>query len=78
LFVPNELDRYTRSLRFDFKYNAYGALDLYTQKNSPSKDKEPNGLPAPGGRFIWRPRRCRPKESLLESTWKPSAVKRVA
>jgi hypothetical protein len=40
LFVPNELDRYTRSLRFDFTYNADAALDPYIQKNSPGQDKE--------------------------------------
>jgi hypothetical protein len=35
LFVPNEPDRYTRSLRFDFTYNADAVLDPYIQKNSP-------------------------------------------
>jgi hypothetical protein len=78
LFVPNEPDRYTRSLRFDFTYNADGALDPYIPKNSPGQNKGANGLLAPGGRFSWRPRRYGPKASLLESTWKPSAVKRVA
>jgi hypothetical protein len=78
LFVPNKLDCYTFSSRFDFTYNVEGALDLYIPKDSTGQDKEANGLTAPGGRFSWRPRRYGPKESLLGSTWKPPEVKRVA
>jgi hypothetical protein len=66
------------SLRFDFKYNADGALALSIQKSSPGQDKEANWLPATGGRFILMPRRCGPKESLPGGTWKPPTVKQVA
>jgi hypothetical protein len=76
-FVPNPLNRYTLSSRFKFKYNKDGSLDFYIQKDSPGKAKESNWLPAPEGKFILMLRLYWPKESMLDGTWKPLAVKQV-
>ena len=45
------------------------------------KEKEPNWLPAPHGEFELALRLYWPKEtppSIVDGTWKPPAVKRVA
>lgn len=76
-FVPNPLNRYTLSPRNKLKYNKDGSLDLYIQNEPPSKAKESNWLPAPKGKFILMLRIYWPKESLLDGTWQPPAVKRV-
>jgi hypothetical protein len=57
--------------------NADGSLTLQIQKDPPSKDQEPNWLPAPNGppyvvmRVYW------PKEAALNGTWQPPAVQRI-
>ena len=76
-FVPNTLNRYTLSSRFDFKYNPDDSLDFYIQKDSPGKNKESNWLPAPAGKFILMLRLYWPKESMLNGTWKPPAAVRI-
>ncbi len=77
-FVANPLNRYTVSSRFDFQYNKDGSLDLYIQNESPGKEREPNWLPAPSGRFILMLRLYWPEEPVLNGTWEPPAVKMVA
>jgi hypothetical protein len=80
-FVPNPLNKYTVSPRNALKYNDDGSLDLYIQKDSPGQDKEANWLPAPPDKFILMMRLYWPKEtppSILDGTWKPPAVKRMA
>lgn len=79
-FVDNPLSRYTVSSRFDFNFNADGSLDLYIQNESPGKDKEPNWLPAPKGRFILMMRLYWPREkspSIIDGSWKIPAVQRI-
>ncbi len=76
-FVPNPLNRYTLSPRNKLRYNKDGSLDLYIQNESPGKRKESNWLPAPADKFILMLRIYWPKESLLDGTWQPPAVKRV-
>jgi hypothetical protein len=79
-FVANKLNRYTLSSRNKFKPNKDGSVDLYIQKDSPGKDKEPNWLPAPEGKFVLMLRLYWPREtppSIIDGTWKPPAVKRV-
>jgi hypothetical protein len=79
-FVDNPLNKYTVSPRNELKYNADGSLDLYIQKDSPGKDKEPNWLPAPEGKFILMMRLYYPKEtnpSIIDGTWQPPGVKPV-
>jgi hypothetical protein len=80
-FVPNPINRYTVSSRSKFKANADGSVDLYFQKDSPGKDKEPNWLPAPSDEFVLMMRLYWPREkppSLLDGTWKPPEVKEAS
>lgn len=76
-FVANPLNRYTLSSRFDFKYNPDGSLDFYIQKDSPGKDKEPNWLPAPSGKFVLMLRTYWPDDAVIQGKWKPPAVKKL-
>jgi hypothetical protein len=62
------------------KTNPDGSLTLYTQKDSPGKDKESNWLPAPNDTIYLVMRLYWPKEnppSILpagKGTWEPPAV----
>ena len=79
-FVDNPLNRYTLSSRNQLKENADGSIDLYIQKDAPSKDKESNWLPAPDGKFILMLRLYWPREqnpSIINGSWQPPPVKRV-
>ncbi len=76
-FVDNPINRYAISAWMPVKYNEDGSLDIYMQRDSPGKDKEANWLPAPEGQFSLTMRIYWPKESVIDGTWKPSAVKRV-
>jgi len=79
-FVDNKLDRYAISSWMPLKRNADGSIDVYIQNESPGKDKEANWLPAPKGEFNVTMRMYWPREkdpSILDSTWKPSGLKRV-
>jgi hypothetical protein len=79
-FVANPLNRYNLSSRSNLKKNADGSIDLLIQNDSPGKDKEPNWLPAPPGKFVLMMRLYWPKEtppSIVDGTWKPPAVKKV-
>jgi hypothetical protein len=75
-FVPNPLNRYTLSSRNTFTLNPDGSVDLYIQNRSPGKDKEPNWLPAPAGKFILMLRFYWPKQAIIDGSWKPPAVVR--
>ncbi len=80
-FVSNPINRYSISARQDLKRNPDGSTDLYIQKDSPGKDKESNWLPAPSGDFILMLRMYWPTEtnpSIINGSWKPPALKKVA
>jgi hypothetical protein len=79
-FVPNPIDRYNLSQRNAFVTNPDGSVDLYLQADSPGKDKEPNWLPAPKGRFdlvmrLYAPRKSPP--TIFDGSWTPPPVRRV-
>lgn len=79
-FVDNNLSRYAISSWMPLKRNADGSLDIYIQHASPGKDKETNWLPAPNGDFNVTLRMYWPtdkKPSILDASWKPSAIRRV-
>lgn len=76
-FVPNPLNRYTLSSRFEFKDNADGSLDFYIQHDSPGAGKESNWLPAPAGKFILMLRLYWPALSAIDGTWRPPVVTQV-
>jgi hypothetical protein len=77
-FVPNPINRYELSQRNTFVTNPDGSVDLYLQTESPGKDKEPNWLPAPKGKFVPMLRLYWPQNtppSILDGTWKPPGIK---
>jgi len=73
-FVENPLHRYSVSPRNDLRRNADGSIDLYVQKDSPGKDKEPNWLPAPAGKFNLVLRAYWPDKALIDGKWEPPPV----
>lgn len=76
--VPNRLNRFAIGDRDKLKFNADGSLDLYLQAESPGADKEANWLPAPKSGIIAPTLRLySPRQSALDGTWLPPAVKRA-
>jgi hypothetical protein len=62
------------------QHNSDGSIDLYIQRESPEKDKQPNWLPAPAGAFNMTLRMYWPKEtapSINDGSWVAPAVARV-
>jgi len=60
------------------QYNPDGSLTIYLGNKSPGKDKETNWLPAPLGNFsIWI-RAYWPDQAILDGTWKPPVIARLA
>jgi hypothetical protein len=76
-FVPNPLNRYTLGDRDPLIFNPDGSLDLYIQKDSPGKEKEPNWLPAPQEDFNLSLRLYWPKEEALTGKWQPPRIRLV-
>jgi len=79
-FVPNSINRYNLSQRNAFVTNPDGSVDVYLQAESPGKDKVPNWLPAPKGKFITMLRLYWPQDTpptILDGSWTPPPVKRV-
>lgn len=72
--ASNPINRYNIAAWMPLKYNPDGSLDIYIQRESPGKEKEPNWLPAPQGEFSVTMRIYWPKESMLDGTWKPPAI----
>jgi hypothetical protein len=80
-FVNNPINRYSISARQNLKTNSDGSTDLYIQNQSPGPDKESNWLPSPTGKFILMMRLYWPSEkspSIIDGSWTPPAVKKVA
>ncbi|WP_339035743.1 DUF1254 domain-containing protein [Bradyrhizobium symbiodeficiens] len=80
-FVANPINRYSISARQNLKSNPDGSVDIYIQKDSPGADKESNWLPAPSGKFQLMMRLYWPNDkspSIVNGTWKPPAVKKLA
>jgi hypothetical protein len=58
---------------------ADGSLTIYLQNDSPGQDKESNWLPSPAkGKFKMALRLYAPKRNVVDGSWVPSAVKKVA
>jgi hypothetical protein len=79
LFNPNDLKRYSLGTKNkNLKRNADGSLTLYASAKSPGGEKETNWLPAPNGHFSLYIRAYWGKEGILDGSWKPPAVRKVA
>jgi hypothetical protein len=79
-FVANPINRYAVTSYLPFVFNDDGSLDLFIQRESPGRDKEPNWLPSPEGKFILMLRLYWPHETaptILDGSWKPPAVRKV-
>jgi len=79
-FVPNPINRYELSQRNSFVTNPDGSVDFFIQVESPGKEKEPNWLPAPKGKFSLVLRMYGPKKSpptIVDGSWTPPAVRRA-
>jgi hypothetical protein len=78
LLAANPIDRFAIGDRDKLAFNADGSLDLYIQRESPGRDKEPNWLPAPAsGSFTMNMRLYWPKAEVLDGTWSPPGVTQV-
>jgi hypothetical protein len=75
--VDNLINRYNIAGWMALKRNPDGSLDVYIQRDSPGKDKESNWLPAAQAEFNVTLRIYWPKESVLDGTWKPTAIQMV-
>ncbi|MVT68138.1 DUF1214 domain-containing protein [Bradyrhizobium pachyrhizi] len=79
LFHPNDLKRYSLGTKNkNLKRNADGSLTLYAGAKSPGGDKEANWLPAPNGHFSLYIRAYWGKEGILDGSWKPPVIKKLA
>jgi hypothetical protein len=77
-FVDNPIGRYAIGDRDKLSFNDDGSLTLYIQHQSPGKDRESNWLPAPSDQFNLFMRLYWPKEEVIDGTWTPPGVTKVA
>lgn len=79
MFNPNPLNRFSLGTKNkNFQYNADGSLTLYASVKNPGKGRENNWLPAPRGKFSLFIRAYWPDKAILDGTWVPPKVERVA
>jgi hypothetical protein len=79
LFNPNDLKRYSLGTKNKkLRRNADGSLTLYAGAKSPGGEKEANWLPAPDGRFSLYIRAYWGKDGILDGSWKPPIIRKVA
>ena len=77
-FAANPINRFAIGDRDALVYNADGSLDLLIQRDTPPADQQANWLPAPAaGKFTMNLRLYWPKQTALDGSWTPPAVKRV-
>jgi len=72
--VANPINRYSLGDRSNLQFNNDGSLDIYLQKEPPSKNLESNWLPAPKGEFNLSMRLYWPKPEALTGAWNPPAI----
>jgi acyl-CoA synthetase (NDP forming) len=78
MLVPNAIERYRigdRSL--GLVRDGDGGLTLRLQHASPGPSLEPNGLPAPQGRFYLCLRAYKPRPELLDGRWRAPDIVRA-
>ena len=76
LLVANPLNRYeiNSPMLPGLKRDPDGGLTIYVQSDSPGKERESNWLPAPKGPFAAALRIYLPEASVLDGSWKASAM----
>ncbi|MCU1715683.1 DUF1254 domain-containing protein [Pseudomonas sp. 5P_3.1_Bac2] len=78
LFSANDLQRFAIGDRDPLKFNPDGSLDLYIQREAPTKGLHTNWLPAPAsGSFSMNMRLYWPKAAALDGRWTPPPVQPV-
>lgn len=78
LLVANPIQRYLLNspMMEQFQRDADDGLSFHIQNASPGKEREPNWLPAPKGRFFMVLRLYWPKPAALDGTWTAPALER--
>jgi len=77
-FAANSIHRFAIGDRDALKFNPDGSLDLTIQRDPPN-DAAVNWLPAPAaGIFTMNLRLYLPGTTVLDGTWKPPVIRRVA
>jgi hypothetical protein len=78
-YHDNPLARYSLGTKNkNLKLNADGSLTLYAGAKSPGTDKESNWLPAPAGPFSLYIRAYWAEQAILDGTWMPPRVEKMA
>ncbi|UVF20476.1 DUF1214 domain-containing protein [Microvirga terrae] len=78
-FHPNDLKRYSLGTKNKtLKRNPDGSLTLYAGAKAPGGDKDSNWLPAPDGTFSLYIRAYWGKEGILDGSWRPPVIRKVA
>jgi hypothetical protein len=75
--VANELDRFAIGDRDALEFGPDGSLEILIQHERPGGGAA-NWLPAPTGSFTLCARLYHPKPEVLDGTWEPAAVTRIA
>jgi hypothetical protein len=79
LFSDNALKRYSLGTKNkNLKRNPDGSLTLHVSNKSPGGDKETNWLPAPDGNISLYIRAYWGKQAILDGSWTPPVIKKVA
>jgi hypothetical protein len=79
LFHANPLKRFSLGTKNkNLRRNADGSLTLHAGAKSPGGDKESNWLPAPNGHFSLYIRAYWGKQGILDGSWKPPLIRKVA
>lgn len=79
LMVANPLNRYliNSPMLASLKRDPDGGVTLYIQHEAPSKEQQPNWLPAPNGPFYIAGRLYWPKPEALDGRWQAPKVQRI-
>jgi hypothetical protein len=79
LFHANSLKRFSLGTKNKtLKRNADGSLTLYAGATSPGADQASNWLPAPNGHFSLYIRAYWGKQGILDGSWKPPVIRKIA
>ncbi len=76
--IPNEINRNGINDRSSITINEDGSLDLYLQKDRPSKEKISNWLPVADDTFGLVLRLYSPDHTILDGTWKMPRIIRCS